>query len=307
MTKRITQEYFIGRAEEVHGDSYDYSLVVYTKSSEQVIIKCNKHYTLFSQIANNHLRGYGCPTCGKEKIGNSLRKECSSFVEAALISHSGKYSYPNVNYKNTLTKVEVMCPQHGVFNISPSNHLRGKGCPCCFAKAASERKSDTVESFIQKAVIEHGTLYNYSKVVYINSKEAVCIVCKTHGDFWQQPNNHLFGKGCPRCSKTGYDTSKTGLLYILSCGDMLKIGITNLTPKERARKVSKSFGSVFEVRKVWEFSDGQIPQNLETTFLRELRSEYQRPVARFEGSSECFLDVDYNKLVSRISDCIAAH
>jgi hypothetical protein len=307
MTKKTTQKDFIDKATTVHGGLYSYDLVKYTKSSDQILILCIKHNQIFSQIANNHLRGYGCPMCGKIKIGDSLRKDTSKFIAEATKVHEGKYTYHSVTYKNTQTKINVLCNVHGNFSISPSNHLRGRGCPSCYFQSASIRESDTLESFIDKALKKHGLKYDYSKVVYNKSSESVCIVCKSHEDFWQQPSNHLFGSGCPCCSKTGYDPSKAGRLYLLSCGDMLKIGITNLTPKERASKVSKSFGSVFEVRKVWEFSNGQIPQKIETILLRELRSEHQRPTARFEGSSECFLNVDYKKLVSRISDCIAEH
>ena len=30
----------------------------------------------------------------------------------------------------------------------------------------------------------------------------VCIICPIHGEFWQTPNNHLFGAGCPTCPQS---------------------------------------------------------------------------------------------------------
>lgn len=57
----------------------------------------------------------------------------------------------------------------------------------------------TTEKFIAKAKAVHGDRYDYSKVKYVDSKTKVCIICKKHGEFWQQPNNHLHGINCPQC------------------------------------------------------------------------------------------------------------
>ena len=55
--------------------------------------------------------------------------------------------------------------------------------------------------FIEKARQIHNTKYDYSKVEYINSHTKVCIICPIHGEFWQTPNSHLNGNGCPKCGK----------------------------------------------------------------------------------------------------------
>ena len=34
---------------------------------------------------------------------------------------------------------------------------------------------------------------------YIDSMTKVCIICPEHGEFWQTPNKHLNGQGCPKC------------------------------------------------------------------------------------------------------------
>ena len=45
----------------------------------------------------------------------------------------------------------------------------------------------------------HGNKYDYSKVDYKNNKTKICIICPVHGEFWQTPNSHLSGRGCPKC------------------------------------------------------------------------------------------------------------
>ena len=57
------------------------------------------------------------------------------------------------------------------------------------------------EIFIEKARQIYGDKYDYSKVEYKNAYTKVCIICPTHGEFWQTPNNHLMGHGCYNCGK----------------------------------------------------------------------------------------------------------
>jgi hypothetical protein len=54
--------------------------------------------------------------------------------------------------------------------------------------------------FISKAVLKHGTKYDYSLCNPINSKAKVEIICKTHGIFLQTANDHLRGYGCKKCA-----------------------------------------------------------------------------------------------------------
>ena len=57
----------------------------------------------------------------------------------------------------------------------------------------------TLEKFIEKANIKHKNKYDYSLVNYINAQTKVKIICPKHGEFEQQPNNHLYGQGCIWC------------------------------------------------------------------------------------------------------------
>lgn len=59
----------------------------------------------------------------------------------------------------------------------------------------------TKESFIEDAKKIHGDKYDYSKVTYIDVNTPVCIICPKHGEFWQQPAEHLKNHGCHECGK----------------------------------------------------------------------------------------------------------
>ena len=61
-------------------------------------------------------------------------------------------------------------------------------------------KKLTSEEFIKRAKEVHSNKYDYSKVNYINYHTKVCIICPEHGEFWQEPANHLSGQKCPKCA-----------------------------------------------------------------------------------------------------------
>ena len=122
------------------------------------------------------------------------------FLKRAKESHSIKYDYSRVSFNGYREKVCIICPTHGEFWQNPGYHMRGGNCPKC---AGSYKL--TTKDFIEKARKVHGDRYDYSKVVYKNYSTKVCIVCPEHGEFWQVPNNHLFGAGCPTCPQSNME------------------------------------------------------------------------------------------------------
>lgn len=66
MGKLLTREIFLKRAHEVHGDKYDYTNTVYINNRHKIDICCPIH-GVFTQWANIHLQGKGCPLCAKEQ------------------------------------------------------------------------------------------------------------------------------------------------------------------------------------------------------------------------------------------------
>lgn len=119
-----TTEQFIQRAQQVHGNKYDYSKVVYKNAKTPVIIICPIHGE-FEQLPYEHIRRKGCPKCSRHQ----LTKE--QFITKAKLIHGDKYDYSKVNYINTTTKICIICPKHGEFYQLPTEHLKGHGCGKC--------------------------------------------------------------------------------------------------------------------------------------------------------------------------------
>ena len=61
-------------------------------------------------------------------------------------------------------------------------------------------KEKQLQQFIEKALRKYGTIYNYEKVVYVNSRTRVSIICAIHGEFTQTPSHHLISNGCHKCT-----------------------------------------------------------------------------------------------------------
>lgn len=125
-----------------------------------------------------------------------------NFIDKAKKIHGNKYNYSKVEYIDSKTKVCIICPEYGEFWQTPCSHLQGRGCKKCATNRNSNLRKYTLETFIKKAKQIHNNKYDYSKVEYIDSITKVCIICPEHGEFWQTPNAHLKGSGCPSCCGT---------------------------------------------------------------------------------------------------------
>lgn len=189
MGQRKTLEQFITESYNIHGEKYSYSKSLYVNSKTKVIITCPIHGD-FNQTPMTHIKGTGCSKCRSTKMTLTFKV----FRQKASITHNHKYTY--YHYINSSEKIKIHCPIHGVFTQRAGAHLRGAGCYEC-----SGVKPLTTKIFIEKALLISDR-YLYSKCKYIDTYTQVCIICPIHGEFWQSPNSHLSGCGCPKCSKS---------------------------------------------------------------------------------------------------------
>lgn len=176
---------------EAHGSTYDYSRVVYTKSTDVVDISCRTH-GWFKQRATEHASGRGCQKCAK-----TYRRSTEVFINEAKVIHGDRYDYSLTEFIKTSAKVTIVCKDHGPFEQIPNSHLKGLGCYRCGRNSVR-----TTEDFLKKAKEVHGDLYDYSLVNYTKSMGLVKIICREHGVFEQLANAHLSNKGCGKCSSS---------------------------------------------------------------------------------------------------------
>lgn len=149
---RPTTEEFVKKAQSIHGDKYDYSLVKYKTAKENVVIVCDKHGE-FIQTPDNHYK-FGCNDCGRERVSEKNRIKIHEFIERAKKIHKNKYNYDKVEIKKGNDIIEIFCNKcKRIFLQSWRNHLIGSGCQACAFKNTS------IEQFVEKILkdnkIEH--------------------------------------------------------------------------------------------------------------------------------------------------------
>jgi predicted nucleic-acid-binding Zn-ribbon protein len=241
--KNVNTKDFIEKAKLIHGNLYDYSKTEYLLSNKEVIITCKEHGD-FNQIPNTHLNGHGCSKCGGVAKSNT-----NEFIEKAKFIHANKYDYYKVNYINNITDVIIICKIHGEYLQTPKSHLKGHKCIKCYQSTISERLLQTTEEFIERSKKIHGDKYDYSKVDYINNNKKVIIICKKHGEFYQGLN-HYRGAGCSKCS-----------------------GVFKLTTNEFIERSKKIHGDKYDYSKI-----NYINNNTKVIIICKIHGEfYQNP------------------------------
>ncbi len=125
---KLTRENFLFRANRKYSNKFDYSFVNFINGQTKVKIKCNKCENILNHTPREHLgRKAGCPTCAY----NNRKSTTDKFIEKSNIIHENKFIYSKTDYIKSCKYVIITCPNHGDFQQTPNNHLRGIGCPKC--------------------------------------------------------------------------------------------------------------------------------------------------------------------------------
>ena len=135
------------------------------------------------------------------------------FVAKAQTIHGSEYDYSLTMYQSAKCKIDVLCLKHGIFSITPNNHLRGVRCRKCSMGELGMNKRKTTETFVSEASAKHIGKYSYSKSIYTTAIKPLIIECSKHGEFLKTPNAHLAGQGCPRCADR-YKMQNNWLSYL---------------------------------------------------------------------------------------------
>jgi hypothetical protein len=116
-------------------------------------------------------------------------------------------------------------------------------------------KKHTKQIFIDgvlKKYPQNNDKYDYSLVDYKDSKTCVDIICLLHGIFQQTPDNHLQGRGCPKCAK-----EKS--ILCLKLGSKISGKIAN----KRARIFSDEKTGFYINKTIWnQYKKGALERNL---------------------------------------------
>ncbi|MCK9415950.1 DUF723 domain-containing protein [Candidatus Dojkabacteria bacterium] len=152
-TKRNSLNDIIDKAILLHKNKYSYeNIFEYKNMHDRIKINCKEH-GVFECSWHYHInKKRGCPKCAIEKRRDTKEK----FIIKSNLIHNNKYDYSLVDYKNSKTKVKIICPVHGIFKQCPQDHINSaQGCPKC-VESKGERK---IRNFLDNKNIK----YEYQK------------------------------------------------------------------------------------------------------------------------------------------------
>jgi len=120
------------------------------------------------------------------------------FITRVKKIHGDRYDYSKVNYISLDKKVLIIDENGFEHTIRPDNLISGN--------KLNIRSVIKKEDYLtHKFNTIHQGKYSYYNLNYKNG--VVTITCNTHGNFTQTVDNHLKGKGCPKCKGKNKTTS----------------------------------------------------------------------------------------------------
>lgn len=230
MTK-LTQDEFVQRSNEVHGDKYDYSKSIYVNSRTKVIITCPKHGE-FEQNPKNHYNGQGCSKCYTTLYRDDLsflnldkyiylnleiNKIKSNYQLKFKDKKTGYIYYQSCKHhkeKNKPIKIDSQFLINEMKNIHNNKYeyltnmkfhyitdkiqIKDRESKDIFKYELyrhliekMEPNELTLNRFKIKSNIVHNNKYDYSKVEFGLNKDKVIIICPDHSEFKQNISNHV--------------------------------------------------------------------------------------------------------------------
>lgn len=193
--KKSYREYII-ECKKIHNNYYNYPKYQHIENSTSIIIIICPIHGEFKQRLSNHKSGQNCPKCSAKK---RKKKDYKEHIEKCMAVYNNYYSYPKQEIKGCNSKIKVICPKHGEFNVSLKSHKEGKsGCKKCWHDNLKATHSISLDDYILEFNKRHNNYYSYPKNQDISNKR-IDIICPMHGKFEQAISNHMSGQGCPDC------------------------------------------------------------------------------------------------------------
>ena len=201
MPKRLTTAEFVTKALKKHEGYNSYPLAQYKTGKDQISVTCPVHGN-FSILAESHLAGQGCKSCGYARNARGMKKTREEFIAEAMAVHGDFYDYSLVpaEMPGNRTKVSITCPIHGPFLQAPMNHKQGKGCRKCGREKARKGRSYSLAQFLDLIKQKGHSDLEFVESSWVNYTTPMSMICPNHGRFEQIPERlFVMGAGCQQC------------------------------------------------------------------------------------------------------------
>lgn len=218
------------------------------------------------------------------------------FINKAVNVHGDRYDYSIVDYKNSITKIKIICNTHGIFEQLPNDHTSHKnGCPTCGKESQIKKVTLSQDEIICSFNKVWNYEYDYSKFLYSGTFGKSTIICNKHGEFKKSATAHLNKQGCGKCVKENIKYIKNGK------------EVVHLTESVFLEKADKLHNSRFDYKYI-RYVDSNTKINIrckkhdsifQQTPLLHVRGKGGCPKCKADSTTKAFLkDLDYFKTKS---------
>ncbi len=221
------------------GDEYIF-IDSYVNAKTKIKVKHNKCGNTYEVSPNSFLRGSRCPYCA-----GLIKKTDEEFKQEVYDLVGNEYIFLG-KYINNHTKIKVKHNKCGkVYEVTPSNFLRGTRCPYCY----QDSKSKTQEEFKQEVFDLVGNAYELLEP-YVNNNTKLRFKHNKCGNVYEvTPAKFLSGRRCPYCYVTAKKTDGHFKQEIYNLvGDEYTVLDNYVDTKTKIRIKHNKCGSIYEVR-----------------------------------------------------------
>lgn len=181
-------ELFIQKLFEIHSDKFDYSKVNYIDDSTNITLICKIHGYI-KVMPHRAIKNDPCAKCNFFNSDTQfIEQNQKYFIKKAKKIYGDKYDYSEVDYKNYVTPVTIICKKHGRFSVIPYLFIDKRKLYECIDCIKSSLNRMTNREFIGKLIDRYGDEFDFSNVEFVHKDRFVNIICKIHGS--------VFSKAC---------------------------------------------------------------------------------------------------------------
>lgn len=137
-------KYILNKSDRV--DNLDFSISEFKGVREKFKFNCKIHGECICTISQFLDRGVRCNKCKKLEVRDRFSKIHGEKFLTRVKEKFPQFDYSLVKYKNTMSKVKVICPHHGLFEVTP-NELLGAtfGCHSCSLQVTQFKMDDYIK------------------------------------------------------------------------------------------------------------------------------------------------------------------
>lgn len=285
-------------------------------SQKVVWWRCQDGHEFQTRISHRTIRGIGCPNCSGRRpiVGDTdlvtTNPEVLEFWDEGLNGHLEPQSVSS----GSDVQVWWRCEQGHSFKKSVYAFVRqGKGCSTCNGKTVLSGFNDVLSDPLlanEVDVPRNQSVGIALDEVHRGSHEKIWWKCSEGHSWSASPDKRGKGRGCPKCSAGGFDSTTDGYIYYLSHPELRakKVGITNHSSSRLESFLQLGWVLLWKS----ELLPGSQCRMVELSFFRWLRKDMQMPpflgskeMGRVGGFSETFSgEVDDKVILSRLAELL---